>query len=345
LAQIEAGRRDTTLTIGVDSLKVTNLDKEMWPASGDLPPVTKRDLLTYFAKMGGVIVPHVANRPLTLTRYPNGVAGKSFYQKQWTQTMPPFVEPVALWTDENSADGDYLLCNNVPTLLWLGQLADLALHVSLARTVPGPEGATASTTFGGSKSQIEKSLLNYPDFLLFDLDPFIPEEGETSVEKNALTRAGFEQTRRAALWLKELLDSAGLRSFVKTSGASGIHVFVPIVRNLTYDVVRAVCNAIAGALVAAHPKEVTTQFDKTKRVGKVYIDVNQNGRIKSLAAIYSPRTNPGAPVSMPLRWDEVAQADPLAYNIWTAPDRVAAVGDIWAGILEAKQDVRSLVDL
>ena len=97
--------------------------------------------------------------------------------------------------------------------------------------------------------------------------------------------------------------------------------------------------------MAAHPKEVTTQFDKTKRVGKVYIDVNQNGRIKSLAAIYSPRANPGAPVSMPLRWDEVAQADPLAYNIWTAPDRVAAVGDVWAGILEAKQDVRSLVNL
>ncbi len=345
LAQIEAGRGDTTLTIGGDSLKVTNLDKEMWPASGDLPPVTKRDLLTYFAKMGGVIVPHVANRPLTLTRYPNGVAGKSFYQKQWTQTMPPFVTPVALWTDENSADGDYLLCNNVPTLLWLGNLADLTLHVSLARTVPEPEGASASTTFGGSKSQIEKSLLNYPDFLLFDLDPFIPEEGETSVQKNALTRAGFEQTRRVALWLKELLDSAGLRSFVKTSGASDIHIFVPIVRKLTYDVVRAVCNAIAGALVATHPKEVTTQFDKTKRIGKVYIDVNQIGRIKSLAAIYSPRANPGAPVSMQLRWDEVAQADPLTYNIWTAPDRVTAVGDIWAGILEAKQDVRSLVDL
>ena len=344
LQQIEAGRGDTVLTIGADSLKVTNLDKEMWPATGELPPVTKRDLLAYFAKMGSFIVPHVEHRPLTLTRYPNGLAGKSFYQKQWTQTLPPFVTPIALWTDENRADGDYLLCNNLPTLLWLGQLTDLTLHVSLARTVPGPEGAIGSTTFGGSKAQIEKSLLNYPDFLLFDLDPFIPEAGQTTVEKNALTRAGFEQTRRAALWLKELLASAGLRSFVKTSGASGIHVFVPIVRNLTYDVVRAVCSAIAGALVAAHPKEVTTQFDKKKRVGKVYIDVNQNGRIKSLAAIYSPRANPGAPVSMPLRWDEVAQADPLAYNIWTAPDRVKAAGDIWAGILEAKQDVRSLVD-
>ncbi len=347
LRQIEEAGSATTLSLrrsnslGKSELAVTNLDKEMWPAHGDLPPVRKRDLLHYFAEMASFLIPHLADRPLTLTRFPNGLQGKSFYQKHWSQKRPSFVETVSIFSEDAGTDQDYLLCNNLPTLLWRGQLADLALHVSLARTAPGSD-AQLPTTFSASKAAVEESLLNYPDFLLFDLDPFIAEKGSGLVEKNALTRAGFEKTAAAALWLKELLDGAGIRSFVKTSGASGIHVFVPIIRNLRYDVVRAVCSTIAGALVRAHATDLTTVFDKGARRGKVYIDVNQNGRIKSLASVYSPRANPGAPVSMPLRWDEVAEGDPLTFNIWTAADRVRASGDLWAGILEAKQDLKSL---
>ena len=197
--------------------------------------------------------------------------------------------------------------------------------------------------FTGSRAKIERSALNHPDFLLFDLDPFIAGEGKKRAVKNEPTTEGFRKVSAAALWLKEILDGAGLRSFVKTSGSSGLHVFVPITRNLKYDAVRAACQTIAGALVAEHPNDVTTDFPKEKRVGKVYIDVNQNGRIKNLAAAYSPRANPGAPVSMPLRWEEVGQVDPQSFTVWTAVDRVARVGDLWAGILSNKQDLRSLL--
>ncbi|MCZ6545583.1 MAG: non-homologous end-joining DNA ligase [Chloroflexi bacterium] len=347
VAQLGAAGNDALLMVDGVEVKVTNLDKEMWPGHGEVAPVTKRDLLVYYTEIAPFLLPHLADRPLTLTRFPDGVEGKSFYQKHWAQKRPAFVEPISIYSEDAQENLDFLLCNNLPTLLWLGQLADIALHVSLARAArgPGKDGQGLGTTYTDSRKRIEASLLNHPDFLLFDLDPFIAEKGSSVVEKNTLTRQGFEQTAATALWLKEILDGAGLRSFVKTSGASGIHVFVPIVRNLRYDVVRAICSTIAGALVSAHPKEVTTQFPKEKRVGKVYIDVNQNGRIRSLAAIYSPRVNPGAPVSMPLRWDEVAGVDPLAFNLWNAADRARASGDLWSRILDAKQDIKSLVDL
>ena len=344
LTQLDLPGATQTLEVGGARVELSNLDKELWPALGDRPPVTKRDLLRYYTRISPFLIPQLVNRPLTLTRFPNGIEGKSFYQKRWTQPLPEFVGTVAIFSEDAQADQDYLLCNNLPTLLWLAQLADLTLHVSLARTVAGPDAPDLSERFTRSRAQIERSALNHPDFLLFDLDPFIVAKGKQRAVKNQPTDEWFRKSAAAALWLKEILDGAGLRSFVKTSGSSGLHVFVPIARNLTYDAVRAACQTIAGTLVAAHPKEVTTDFPKEKRVGKVYIDVNQNGRIKNLAAAYSPRANPGAPVSIPLRWDEVGEVDPLSCTLWTAGERVARVGDLWSGILHGKQDLRSLLD-
>ena len=314
-AELSAAKGSATLRLGEARVEVSNLRKALWPAYGDRPPVLKRDYLRFLAEISPVLLPQLRDRPLTLTRYPNGIDGKSFYQKQWTQRRPDFVQTVAIYSEDAGADRTYLLCNNLPTLLWLGQLADLTLHVSLARVASEPDGKGIAARFGGSRAAGDAPLLNYPDFLLFDLDPFM--DGEAA-SKNVWTAEGFARSASVALRLKRLLDGAELRSFVKTSGASGLHVFVPIVRNLRYDAVRAVCRTIAQALVRAHPKEATIEFNKQRRTGKVYIDVNQNGRGKSLAAAYSARAQPGAPVSMPLRWVEVERSCP-----WTTRCRAS----------------------
>lgn len=146
-----------------------------------------------------------------------------------------------------------------------------------------------------------------------------------------------------ARWLKELLDSASLSSFVKTSGATGLHVYVPVVRNIDYATIRSIAETFASFLIRAHPSAVTMEWAVPKREGKVFLDVNQNARFKNLAAAYSPRAKPGAPVSMPLRWDELEAVYPTDFTILTAPDRLRRVGDLWANILEAKHDLSALL--
>ena len=340
IAQLDDARAKLTLELDVASLPVSNLDKVLWPAHAGAPPVRKRDLLRFLLTIAPQLLPQLRDRPLTLTRFPNGIAGKSFYQKHWTQPTPAFVQSVAIYSEDADADQQYLLCNNLPTLLWLGQIADLGFHTSLARIVAEPDAGDLPRTFTGSRAGVLASVLNYPDVLLFDLDPFVPAQGETESVKNELTREGFAKASQVARWLKTTLDAAHLQSFVKTSGASGLHIFVPIVRNLDYAAVRAAAETIAKAVLAAHPNDVA--IERRRRAGKVYIDLNQNGRIKALAAAYSPRAKPGAPVSMPLRWDEVGDADPSAFTVWTAADRVHRAGDLWAGLLDAKQDLRAL---
>ena len=341
LAQLESGGAALTLAVDGEPLPLSNLGKEMWPAYEDAPPVTKRDLLRFLIRLAPQILSQLRDRPLTLTRYPNGITGKMFYQKQWDQPRPSFVETVSIYSEENEGAGEYLLCNNLGTLLWLGQIADLGFHAALARVTPGPDTINQSTEFAASRAAVIDSVLNYPDFLLFDLDPFVPAEGETASVKNTLTREGFAKSAQVAKWLKSTLDSIGLRAFVKTSGSSGLHIFVPIVRNLDYVAARAAQETVAKLVVAAHPRDVS--IDRGTRAGKVYIDLNQLGRTRALAAAWSPRAKPGAPVSMPLRWEEVGEVDPLAFTIWTAEQRLRRSGDPWAGILEAKQDIRALL--
>ena len=343
LGQLEDSSAKLTLAVEGRQLPVSNLDKELWPAHGESAPVSKRDLLRFLVRLAPQILPQLRDRPLTLTRYPNGIGGKMFYQKQWHQPRPPFVETVSIFSEDSGGDGEYLLCNNLGSLLWLGQIADLGFHASLARVNPAPDAVNTSTDFRGSREAVLDSVLHYPDFLLFDLDPFVPGEGQTQSVKNELTREGFAKSAQVAKWLKSALDSAGLRAFVKTSGASGLHVFVPIVRNLDYAAARAAAETIAKLVVASHPGDVA--IERRRRAGKVYIDLNQIGRAKSLAAAWSPRAKPGAPVSTPLRWDEVGEVDPLAFTVWTAAERVRRSGDPWAGILEAKQDLRTLLSL
>ena len=342
-AQLERPRKQMTLEVGEHSLKVTNLDKVMWPETPDQRALTKRDVIAYYARMAPVLLNQLRDRPLTMTRYPNGIDASMFYQKH-IDSRPDFVPTVPVFSSgAGDVDQDYVLVNNLPTLLWLGQLADLALHTSLARANPEPDGHHLGTDFGGSHEQILDSLLNYPDFILFDLDPYIYAGHEAKGEEPELNRLAFKATVDVAHWLKELLDGAGLSSFVKTSGATGLHIYVPVLRQYDYQTIRGVAETFGGFLLAAHPQQVTMEWKSENRRGKVFFDANQNARIKNLACAYSPRAKPGGPVSMPLRWTELDKIYPTDFHLLNAHQRVEEHGDLWVNILDAKHDLEALL--
>ncbi len=340
--QLEAGASQLTLEVGAERLALTNLDKVMWPETPELRAIAKRDLVAYYARMAPLLLRQLRDRPLTMTRYPNGVGGEMFYQKHVPQ-RPSFVETVRVFSESGPA-ADYVLVNNLPTLLWLAQLADLALHTSLARTSTWPDGEHLGRDFQTSRETLLASTLNYPDFILFDLDPYIYAGGEARGAEPELNRRAFRATVQVARWLKELLDGANLPGFIKTSGATGLHIYVPVLRHYDYEAVRGLAGTIGGFLESQHPADVTTQWLSEQRRGKVFFDQNQNARIKNLACAYSPRDKPGAPVSTPLRWNELDRIYPTDFHILNVPDRVADEGDLWAHLLQDKHDLGSLLD-
>jgi bifunctional non-homologous end joining protein LigD len=333
-----------TVKIEGHEIALSNLNKVFWPAHGNQRALTKRDLIVYFARVSPYLLPHVKDRPLTLVRFPNGINGGHFYQKHYEQGLPPYVETTWLYSDQNKGDGEYIRINNLPTLLWLGQLADIELHTWYSRVNPAGDAEGRPTTFAGSIDNMHQSVLNYPDFVVFDLDPYLYSGKEARGAEPELHPEGFAATSQAALWLKEMLDGLGLTGFVKTTGRTGLHIYVPIMRTLDYHETHTISETLARYLAQQHPREVTIEWAVDKRRGKVFADYNQNVRGKTLASIYSPRVLPWAAVSMPLRWDEVGgEVFPTDFTILTAPDRLAQVGDLWAGILDAKHDLGGLL--
>jgi len=343
LEQLARPEEKFILKVEGHKVPVSNLDKELWPALEDRRGLTKRDLLVYLAKISPYLLPHMRDRPITLTRYPNGIHGGHFYQKRFEAKIPEFVQTVLLYSRDNARDVEYLVCNNLPTLIWLGQLADIELHTWYSRISPEPDGRHLPATFAGSAKKIEASLLNYPDFIVFDLDPYIYSGKEKKGAEPELNRKAFLKTCDVASWLKDVLDSLSLSSFVKTTGRTGLHIYVPILRQFDYDTVRAACETIGKFLMEAHRRDVTMEWTVEKRTGKVFFDHNQNVRGKTLASVYSPRPSPEAAVSMPVRWEELKDIYPTEFTILTAPDRIAKTGDLWAGILEAKHDLAGLI--
>jgi bifunctional non-homologous end joining protein LigD len=333
------------LTLNVDGhpIAFSNLNKIFWPAHGDQRALTKRDLVLYFARVARYLLPHLHDRPLTLVRYPNGITGQHFYQKHYEQPLPDFVETVWLYSDHNKGDGEYLLGNNLATLLWLGQVADIELHTWYSRIDTTGDAEGLPTTFAGSMENMQQSALNYPDFVVFDLDPYLYSGKEARGAEPELHPEGFQATCQVALWLKEMLDGLGLASLVKTTGRTGLHIYVPIQRTLDYHATHSISETLARFLVQQHPKEATMEWAVDKRKGKVFVDYNQNVRGKTLASIYSARVLPWAAVSMPLRWDEVGSVFPTDFTILTAPERLLKVGDLWSDILEAKHDLAGLL--
>ncbi len=287
---------------GSRELRLSNLDKPFWTEEG----ITKGDLLAYYRDVADVLVPHLRDRPFTMKRYPDGWQGKHFFQKQAPTHMPEWIPraPFPASTREGEKKViDYALVNDELALLWMANMGCIDLHAWSSR-VDKPER---------------------PDWVMFDLDP---SEGAT-----------FEDVVEVARLVKDTLDLLELESFPKTSGSRGIHVLVPIARRHTFPQAREFASVVAGALERAHAGLVTTAWAKAKRRG-VLVDANQNRQGATNATVYSVRPRAGAPVSTPLRWDEVVEGlDPAAFTMEVVLDRVARDGDLFAGVLGGKQSL------
>ena len=173
LDQLSRAEKKKILEVDGHRISLTNLDKVLWPPVGGARAITKGDMVRYYTRMGSAIIPHLRDRPLTLTRYPDGIDGESFYQKRWGHDLPEFVETVELFSSHNEGDVTYMMVNNLPTLIWLAQLADIEMHPWMSRVAREPDGHHLTTSFTGSEDEIRGSVLNYPDFIVFDLDPYI----------------------------------------------------------------------------------------------------------------------------------------------------------------------------
>ncbi|HYV20602.1 MAG TPA: non-homologous end-joining DNA ligase [Verrucomicrobiae bacterium] len=346
LAQLERGGREFQLQVGKHRIRLTTLDRVYWPADAALqqPPLTKRDLLRYLAQISPCILPHLNDRPLTMIRMPDGIGGQRFFQKHWEQERPPFVETITVFSGHKEESHDYLLCNNLPTLLWLGQSGTLEFHVWHSRATPGDDAPGKGTDFASSLESMEHSVLACPDYLVFDLDPYIYSGQEKPGDEPELNTAAFEKGKEVAFRLRELLQSMSLEAIAKTSGKTGLHIFVPIRRTIDFDQARELCEIVGRHLMRRHPKDITMEWSVPKRTGKIFLDYNMNARGKTLNVAYSPRGAAGAPVSMPLTWDELAKAHPLDFRITNAAARLAETGDRWRDALTKKQSLEKVLE-
>ena len=340
LEQLAGAGSRLDLTVEGARLRLTNLDRVYWPASSDAgAAITKRDFIRYLAGVSRFMLPHLRDRPLTMIRMPEGIHGERFYQKHWEQELPDYVATIPIFTGHSGASDRYILVNNLPTLLWLGQSGTLEFHVWHSRANTEADAATAGSDYATSRETLESSALNYPDFLVFDIDPYIYSGKEGKGEEPELNEKGFATGKKVALWLRALLEQMGLRAIVKTSGKTGLHVFVPIERSVTFDTARQICEMVGRHVLKDHPKEVTVDWSVEKRTGKIFIDYNMNVRGKTLAAAYSPRGSPGAPISMPLSWDELDRSRPEDFTVGNVIARLQKTGDRWHDWLSNKQSL------
>ena len=292
----------TRLQVEVEGrrLSLSNLDKVMYPAVG----FTKGQLIDYYTRIAPVLLPHLRNRPLTLKRYPNGVEDQYFYEKRCPSHAPDWVR------SEEASGINFCICDDLPTLVWLANLADLELHPSL--------------------SLVDD--ISRPTVMAFDLDPGPP--------------AGLRECCEVALILREALDHLGLESFVKTSGSKGIQVYVPLNRDdVDYDGgTKPLSNALARHLEAENPKLIVSSQKKELRRGKVLIDWSQNDEHKTTVCVYSLRARERPTVSTPLDWAEIEAGDPDAL-VFEADDVLARVeerGDLFAPVAQLSQQLPAL---
>ena len=277
--------RSHVMEIEGKEIAISNPDKLLWPQAG----VSKLDYLAYLLEVAPCLLRYTRNRLLTVIRYPHGVEGKHFYQKNLPAYAPAWI-PTAVW--ENTR---YPVLNDLPTLIWMGNQAALEWHVSF--------------------HEISDEI---PTELVFDLDPSTPD---------------FADAIDAALKLKEVLDELQLPSWIKTSGASGLQVYVPIERKYRFAETRRVAEFIARYLVDKYPRSLTIERLVKNRGKKLYIDYLQHWRGKTLAAPYSTRAKPDATVSAPLRWEEVPAIHPTQFTVHTMPERLQQTGDLFAPLL------------
>ena len=279
---------------------VSNLDKVLYPAAG----FTKAQVIDYYIRCSRWLLPHLRDRPITLKRYPNGVSGEHFYEKDAPSFTPEWVTTYPVPRRNGGPDIRYILVNDLPTLVWVANLANLELHPFLHRA-PG---------------------INTPNYVAFDLDPGEGTDIRTCAE--------------VARLLKAIFDDLGLKSFAKVSGSKGLQVYVPLNRSATYDVTQAFARTLAQLLEKQHPRLVVSEMDKAVRKERVFIDWSQNSDYKTTVGVYSLRAKRATPfVSAPVTWDEIESATDLYFNPEEALDRLERHGDLWAPLLKLKQNL------
>src|SRR5208282_165603 len=284
-------------TIDVDGrhLKLTNLEKILYPATG----FTKGQVIDYYARIAPVLVPHLAGRPLTLKRYPEGVDHPHFFEKNATQYRPEWVKTAPIWSEGNHREMNYILANDLPTLIWVANLASIELHPSLSLA----------------------KRMDCPRAMVFDLD--------------LGPAADIVQCCQVGIWLRDIFEHFGLQSFPKTSGSKGLQIYVPLNTATSYDSTKPFAHALARLLENEHRDLVVSDMKKELRVGKVFVDWSQNDDHKTTVSVYSLRAREHPTVSTPVKWDEVEQtlkkkdAALLVFEAGQVLDRVQKMGDLF----------------
>lgn len=299
---LEGRVMDNYLNINGQQVRVSNLDKVYWPEDG----YRKADLISYYIEMSEIILPYLRDRPLVMSRYPDGIAGKFFYHKNLTKSQtPPYVKTQRIFSREGDKGVNYIIGSGVESLVFMANLGAIELHPWFSRV----------------------NTLDYPDWAIFDLDP---AKGAT-----------FADTVAVARLIHQLLDELKVKHYPKTSGATGLHIYVPVEPIYTYDQLQEFVELVGLIVVQVISNKATIYDRKVKdRTGKVYIDYLQNIKGKTITGVYSIRPLKGAPISTPLHWDEVKPSlEPDIFNLETISRRIAKVGDLFQPILNEKQNI------
>jgi bifunctional non-homologous end joining protein LigD len=292
-------------------LSLTNLDKVLYPATG----FTKGQVIDYYARIAPVLLPHLKDHPLTLKRYPGGVDQEFFFEKNATQHRPDWVKTAPIWSEGNQRNVNYILANDLPTLIWIANLAAIELHpsLSLAKDITSPRS------------------------MVFDLDPGAP--------------ANIVQCCQVGMWLREIFEHFGLESFPKTSGSKGLQIYVPLNLPTSYEVTKPFAHALARLLENEHRELVVSDMKKQLRVGKIFVDWSQNDQHKTTISVYSLRARERPTVSTPVTWEEVEQAlkkkdaTLLVFEATQVLDRVQKMGDLFEPLLKLKQKLPKLAGI
>jgi len=304
-------KKESVIEVEGRQIKLSNLEKVLYPKAG----FTKGQVIDYYIRIAPVLLPHLANRALTLKRYPNGVDGMFFYEKNCPTYRPSWMKTAKIWSEGNNRFMDYCVVADLPTLVWLGNLADLELHTSLSRALETQR----------------------PTVIAFDLDPGAP--------------ATIVQCCQVGLWVRDIFEQFGLQAFAKTSGSKGLQIYVPLNTAVTYEQTKPFAKAIARLLEDRHPDLVVSDMKKALRVGKIFVDWSQNDDYKTTVNVYSLRAKDQPTVSTPVSWQEVEnclkKADPelLVFTSDQVLQRVEKSGDLFEPVLKLKQKLPPLAAL
>src|ERR1700730_9004925 len=301
----------TVVEVQARKLNLTNLDKVLYPATG----FTKGEVVDYYVRIAPVLLPHLAGRPLTMKRYPGGVDQEFFFEKNAPKHRPDWIKTAPIWSEGNNRNVNYILANDLPTLVWIANLASIELHpsLSLARDI------------------------STPTMIVFDLDPGAP--------------ANIVQCAQVGLWVREIFDHFGLQSFPKTSGSKGLQIYIPLNTKTSYEQTKPFAHALARLLEQEHPDLIVSDMKKEIRTNQVFVDWSQNDQHKTTISVYSLRAREHPTVSTPVTWDEVKQAlkkkdaGRLVFEAKGVLARVEKMGDLFGPVQKLKQKLPQLAGL